>query len=64
MQISAIIMFLVTAKIRNIHDYHIRIQHGTPPLPSAVDITNTIKYFHQVLLGKHLLATWQANFQG
>ena len=47
-------MFLVTAKIRNIHDYHIRIQHGTPPLPSAVDITNTIKYFHQVLLGKHL----------
>ncbi|CAN8031368.1 unnamed protein product, partial [Ixodes persulcatus] len=40
----------VTAKIRNLHDYHTRILHGLPPLPSGVDVANTLKYFSQTLL--------------
>ncbi|KAK8775211.1 hypothetical protein V5799_031444 [Amblyomma americanum] len=39
-----------TAKIRNLHDYHTRILHGLPPLPSGVDVANTLKYFSQTLL--------------
>jgi hypothetical protein len=45
-------LFLVAAKIRNLHDYHLRLLHGVMPLPSGIDIANTIKYFSQTLLSK------------
>ena len=41
---------LVTAKIRNLKDYHYRMINSVSPLPSGVDIANTIKYFSQSLL--------------
>ncbi|XP_049954031.1 protein unc-79 homolog [Schistocerca serialis cubense] len=39
-----------TAKIRNLHDYQLRLLHGIMPVPSGVDIANTLKYFSQTLL--------------
>ncbi|XP_068085270.1 protein unc-79 homolog [Anabrus simplex] len=39
-----------TAKIRNLHDYQLRLLHGIMPVPSGVDIANTLKYFSQALL--------------
>ncbi|XP_030755941.1 protein unc-79 homolog [Sitophilus oryzae] len=39
-----------TAKIRNLYDYQLRLMQGILPLPSGVDIANTIKYFSQTLL--------------
>lgn len=50
-----IILFLfssVTAKIRNLLDYHLRLLHGIMPVPSGVDIANTLKYFSGTLLSK------------
>ncbi|RZF46360.1 hypothetical protein LSTR_LSTR011144 [Laodelphax striatellus] len=38
------------AKIRNLHDYQLRLLHGIMPVPSGIDIGNTIKYFSQTLL--------------
>ncbi|XP_066903218.1 protein unc-79 homolog isoform X4 [Halyomorpha halys] len=38
------------SKIRNIHDYHLRLLHNVIPLPSGQEIANTIKYFSQTLL--------------
>ncbi|XP_076339617.1 UNC-79 domain-containing protein isoform X3 [Tachypleus tridentatus] len=38
------------AKIRNLQDYHTRIQKGTVPLPNGIDVANTLKYFSQTLL--------------
>ncbi|KAF6204812.1 hypothetical protein GE061_018974 [Apolygus lucorum] len=38
------------AKIRNLHDFHLRLLHNVMPLPSGIDITHTIKYFSQTLL--------------
>ncbi|CAM1320186.1 UNC79 (predicted) [Pycnogonum litorale] len=40
-----------SAKIRNLHDYCVRIQHGIQPQPSEADISNTLKHFSQTLLG-------------
>ncbi|XP_054270817.1 protein unc-79 homolog isoform X2 [Macrosteles quadrilineatus] len=37
------------AKIRNLNDYHLRLQHGVLPTPSGVDIANAINYFSQTL---------------
>ncbi|OXA59651.1 Protein unc-79 [Folsomia candida] len=39
-----------TAKIRNLHDYHSRLTNGVMPLPTGLDISNTLKYFSQTLL--------------
>ncbi|XP_055384456.1 protein unc-79 homolog isoform X2 [Condylostylus longicornis] len=38
------------AKLRCLHEYHIRLLHNTQPAPSGIDIANTIKYFSQTLL--------------
>ncbi|XP_073986418.1 UNC-79 domain-containing protein isoform X3 [Rhodnius prolixus] len=38
------------AKIRNLHDYHLRLLHNVMPAPSGLEIANTIKYFSQTLL--------------
>ncbi|XP_069685618.1 protein unc-79 homolog isoform X4 [Periplaneta americana] len=39
-----------TAKIRNLHDYQLRLLHNIMPVPSGVDVANTLKYFSQMLL--------------
>ncbi|XP_059468536.1 protein unc-79 homolog isoform X3 [Neocloeon triangulifer] len=39
-----------TAKIRNLHDFQLRLLHGIVPVPSGLDIANTIKSFSQILL--------------
>ena len=41
----------VTAKIRNLKDYHSRMINGVTPVASGADIANTLKYFSQALLG-------------
>uniref|UniRef100_T1GLV1 Uncharacterized protein n=1 Tax=Megaselia scalaris TaxID=36166 RepID=T1GLV1_MEGSC len=38
------------SKLRNLHEYHLRLLHNVLPTPSGVDISNTIKYFSQTLL--------------
>jgi hypothetical protein len=43
----------VQAKLRCLHDYHQRLLHNALPLPSGVDIANTIKYFSQTLLSEY-----------
>ncbi|ELU08396.1 hypothetical protein CAPTEDRAFT_227700 [Capitella teleta] len=40
----------VTAKIGNLRDYHSRLLHNVSPLPSGLDIANTLKHFSQTLL--------------
>nr|CAD7205785.1 unnamed protein product [Timema douglasi] len=40
----------LTAKIRNLHDYQLRLLHGIMPVPSGLDVANTLKYFSQTLL--------------
>ncbi|KPJ10659.1 Protein unc-79-like [Papilio machaon] len=39
-----------TAKIRSLYDFQLRLMHNIPPLPSGIDIANTVKYFSQTLL--------------
>jgi hypothetical protein len=46
------VYFPVTARIRNLHDYQLRLLHNIVPVPSGVDIANTLKYFSQTLLSK------------
>lgn len=43
----------VTAKIRSLYDCQLRLMHNIQPLPSGVDIANTVKYFSQTLLSKY-----------
>ncbi|SPP83776.1 protein unc-79 homolog isoform X3 [Drosophila guanche] len=38
------------AKLRALHEYHVRLLHNILPAPSGVDIANNIKYFSQTLL--------------
>ncbi|XP_075145709.1 UNC-79 domain-containing protein isoform X7 [Haematobia irritans] len=38
------------AKLRCLHEYHVRLLHNVLPAPSGVDIANNIKYFSQTLL--------------
>ena len=45
-----LIFIPVTAKIRNLKDYHHRIVNNLAPIPSGVDIANTLKFFSQMLL--------------
>ncbi|CAK1545778.1 unnamed protein product [Leptosia nina] len=40
----------VTAKIRSLYDCQLRLMHNIQPLPSGIDIANTVKYFSQTLL--------------
>lgn len=40
-----------SAKIHTLSDFHFRTRHGILPLPSGIDIANTVKYFSQTLLG-------------
>lgn len=42
--------FPVTAKIKNLQEFHTRILYGLPPPPSGVDVANTLKYFSLTLL--------------
>ncbi|XP_022658130.1 protein unc-79 homolog isoform X4 [Varroa destructor] len=39
-----------TAKVKNLTEFHSRIMYGPPPLPSGVDVSNTLKYFSLTLL--------------
>ncbi|XP_038207458.1 protein unc-79 homolog [Zerene cesonia] len=39
-----------TAKIRSLYDCQLRLMHNIQPLPSGIDIANTVKYFSQTLL--------------
>lgn len=43
-------LFTVQAKLRALHEYHVRLLHNVLPAPSGVDIANNIKYFSQTLL--------------
>lgn len=45
----------VQAKLRCLHDYHLRLLHNMLPAPSGVDIANTIKYFSQTFLSNFSL---------
>lgn len=49
------IFFTVQAKLRALHEYHVRLLHNVLPAPSGVDIANNIKYFSQTLLSKSQL---------
>lgn len=51
-----ILKFLITdsLKLTSLHDYYQRLLHGTQPMPSGLDIANTLKYFSQTLLCKWL----------
>lgn len=44
------------AKLRCLHEYHVRLLHNVLPAPSGIDIANTIKYFSQTLLSKAWLS--------
>lgn len=44
--------YLVQAKLRCLHDYHLRLLHNVVPAPSGFDIANTLKYFSQTFLSK------------
>ncbi|XP_066589783.1 protein unc-79 homolog [Prorops nasuta] len=39
-----------TLKLTCLHDYYQRLLHGTQPIPSGLDMANTVKYFSQTLL--------------
>ncbi|XP_011310336.1 protein unc-79 homolog isoform X3 [Fopius arisanus] len=39
-----------TLKLSSLHDYYLRLLHGTQPTPSGFDMANTVKYFSQTLL--------------
>lgn len=49
---SLLFSFIVQAKLRALHEYHVRLLHNVLPAPSGVDIANNIKYFSQTLLSK------------
>ncbi|XP_063709308.1 protein unc-79 homolog isoform X4 [Culicoides brevitarsis] len=38
------------AKLRSLHDFHLRLLHNVVPPPSGLDIANTLKYFSQTLM--------------
>ncbi|CAB3238061.1 unnamed protein product [Arctia plantaginis] len=40
----------VTAKIRSLYDFQLRLMHNIQPLPSGTEVANTVKYFSQTLL--------------
>jgi hypothetical protein len=50
---NALFNFSVAARIRNLHDYQLRLLHNIMPVPSGVDVANTLKYFSQTLLSKY-----------
>lgn len=52
----------VQAKLRSLHEFHQRLLHNTVPLPSGVDIANTIKYFSQTLLSEYRRCDGLCNF--
>lgn len=52
---SSFIWWTVQAKLRCLHDYHLRLLHNIVPAPSGVDIANTIKYFSQTFLSEYPL---------
>ncbi|XP_006613746.1 protein unc-79 homolog isoform X5 [Apis dorsata] len=37
-------------KLTNLHDYYQRLLHGSQPVPSGLEMANTLKYFSQTLL--------------
>jgi len=43
--------YLVTAKIRNLQEFYVRLTSGIQPIPTGFDIANTLKHFSSVLLG-------------
>lgn len=45
----------VQAKLRCLHDYHLRLLHNVLPAPSGVDIANAIKYFSTTFLSKQTI---------
>ncbi|XP_075984976.1 UNC-79 domain-containing protein isoform X3 [Anticarsia gemmatalis] len=40
----------VTAKIRSLYDFQLRLMHNIQPLPSGAEVANTVKYFSSTLL--------------
>lgn len=43
----------VSLKLTNLHDYYQRLLHGSQPVPSGLEMANTLKYFSQTLLCKN-----------
>ncbi|XP_076762508.1 UNC-79 domain-containing protein isoform X3 [Xylocopa sonorina] len=37
-------------KLTSLHDYYQRLLHGSQPVPSGLDMANTVKFFSQMLL--------------
>lgn len=46
----------VTAKLRSLHDFHLRLLTNQPPFPTGGDIANTLKYFSATLLSEYFHA--------
>lgn len=46
------ILYTVAAKVRNLHDYQLRLLNSSVSPPSGNDVANTLKYFSQTLLGQ------------
>lgn len=42
--------FSDSLKLTNLHDYYQRLLHGSQPVPSGLDMANTVKFFSQMLL--------------
>lgn len=40
-------------KLTSLHDYYQRLLHGSQPVPSGLDMANTVKFFSQMLLCKN-----------
>jgi hypothetical protein len=38
--------------VRNLHEFQLRLVNNAATLPSGLDISNTLKYFSQTLLGE------------
>lgn len=43
----------VSLKLTSLHDYYQRLLHGSQPVPSGLDMANTLKFFSQMLLCKN-----------
>jgi hypothetical protein len=44
----------VAAKVRSLNDFYARITNGVVPVPTGMDVANTLRHFNQLLLGKFL----------
>ena len=54
MDVPSANIFSVSLKLTNLHDYYQKLLHGNQPVPSGLDMANTLKFFSQMLLCKYL----------